>query len=198
LSELQDTASIKPARSDAPARVVVWDLPLRLFHWSLAASVLIAWFTPNAYDTTHRVAGYVALGLIAFRLVWGIAGTRHSRFHPYIRLLRAMPRYIWDLRRGRTGRYLGLNPAGAAMAMALILLLAISTITGWMSVTVRFFGVDWVEETHRYSSHLALVLIGVHVLGVLLMCVLQQENLVWSMMTGRKRERKTEDGRREA
>ena len=177
--------------------VVVWDWPLRVFHWALAASVLIAWFTPNVYDTAHRIAGYTALGLIVFRLVWGIFGTRYARFRAHARLLRASPRYLWRLLRGQTGRYLGLNPAGAAMAVTLILLLAISTITGWMSVTVRFFGIDWVEETHRYSSDLALILIVVHVLGVLLMCALQKENLVWSMITGRKRERKDEDGRRE-
>ena len=173
--------------------VVVWDWPLRVFHWALAASVLIAWFTPNVYDTAHRVAGYTALGLIVFRLVWGIFGTRYARFYAYGLLLRASPLYLWRLSRGQTGRYLGLNPAGAAMAATLILLLAVSTITGWMSVTVQFFGVDWVEETHRYSSDLALILIVMHVLGVLLMCALQKENLVWSMIAGRKRERKDDE-----
>ena len=96
--------------------VVVWDWPLRLFHWALGASVLTAWFTQNVYDTAHRVAGYTALGLIVFRLGWGIFGTRHSRFQTYGRLLRAAPRYLWNLLRGQTGRYLGLNPAGASMA----------------------------------------------------------------------------------
>lgn len=179
-----------PARSDAPAFVVVWDWPLRLYHWALAGSVLAAWFTPNAYDTLHRVAGYSVLGLLAFRLIWGFSGSRYSRFGPFVRLLRAAPRYLLSLMRGHVGRYLGLNPAGAAMAVMLLVLLAVSTVTGWMSVTVRFFGVPWVEETHRWSSDLALVLVVIHVAGVLLMCALQKENLVWSMLTGRKRERK--------
>ena len=169
--------------------VVVWDWPLRLFHWTLAASVLIAWFTPNAYDTVHRIAGYTMLGLIAFRLVWGFAGTRYSRFRSFIRLLRATPGFLWGLRRGQTGRYLGLNPAGAAMFVALLVLLAVSAISGWMQVTVRFFGVAWVEELHTYSSDLAMILVVIHVLGVLTMCVLQKENLVRAMITGRKRDR---------
>jgi len=169
--------------------VTVWDWPLRLFHWALAASVLIAWFTPNAYDTVHRIAGYTVLGLIAFRLVWGFAGTRYSRFRSFIRLLRATPGFLWGLRRGQTGRYLGLNPAGAAMFVALLLLLAVSAISGWMQVTVRFFGVAWVEELHTYSSDLAMILVVIHVLGVLTMCVLQKENLVRAMITGRKRDR---------
>src|SRR5262249_30071449 len=116
-------------------------------------------------------------------------------FGPFVRLLRAAPHYLLALTRGRTGRYLGLNPAGAAMAMTLLMLLAVSTVTGWMSVTVRFFGVPLVEEAHRWSSDLALALFIVLVAGVLLMCVLQKENLVWSMLTGRKRERNEVEGR---
>jgi cytochrome b len=169
--------------------VVVWDWPLRVFHWTLAASVLIAWFTPNTYDTVHRIAGYTVLALIAFRMVWGFTGTRHSRFHSLIRLLRTAPRFLWGLRRGQAGRYLGLNPAGAAMSMALLVLLAVSSASGWMQVTVRFFGVPWVEGLHTYSSDLALTLVIVHVLGVLTMCVVQRENLVRAMIDGRKRNR---------
>ena len=189
MTEPRTTISSSPVRADAPATVVVWDWPLRLYHCTLAASVLIAWFTPNIYDTVHRIAGYTVLGLIAFRLVWGFAGTRYSRFRSFIRLLRATPGFLWGLRRGQTGRYLGLNPAGAAMSVTLLVLLAVSAISGWMQVTVRFFGVAWVEDLHTYSSDLVMILVIVHVLGVLTMCVLQRENLVGAMITGRKRDR---------
>jgi cytochrome b len=189
LTDPHTTASSSPVRADAPGMVVVWDGPLRLFHWTLATAVLIAWFTPNVYDTVHRIAGYTVLGLIVFRLVWGFAGTRYSRFRSFIRLLRATPGFLWGLRRGQTGRYLGLNPAGAAMSVTLLLLLAVSTISGWMQVTVRFFGVAWVEDLHTYSSDLVMILVIIHVFGVLTMCVLQGENLVRAMITGRKRDR---------
>jgi cytochrome b len=169
--------------------IAVWDLPLRLFHWALAASVLIAWFSANVFDTVHEVAGYTVLGLIAFRLVWGFAGTRHSRFRSFVRPLPAVFRYLLQIAHGQTGRYLGLNPAGAAMSVALLALLAVSAISGWMQITPRFFGVDWVEKVHTYSSNLVLILAAVHVLGVLLMCALQKENLVRAMITGRKRDR---------
>jgi cytochrome b len=189
LTEPRTTASPSPVRPDAPAMIVVWDWPLRLFHWALAASVLIAWLTPNTYDTVHRIAGYTVLGLIAFRLVWGFTGTRYSRFRSFIRLLRAAPHFLWGLRHRQTGRYLGLNPAGAAMSVALLVLLAVSAISGWMQVMVRFFGVAWVEELHTYSSDLVMILVVIHVLGVLTMCMLQKENLVRAMITGRKRDR---------
>jgi len=164
-------------------------LAVALVPLDVAAAVLIAWFTPNVYDTVHRIAGYTVLGLIAFRLVWGFAGTRYSRFRSFIRLMRAAPRFLWGLRRRQTGRYLGLNPAGAAMSVTLLVSLAVSTISGWMQVTVRFFGVAWVEDLHTCSSDLVMILVVIHVLGVLTMCVLQRENLVRAMITGSKRDR---------
>ncbi len=143
-----------------PATVAVWDLPLRLCHWALAASVLVAWFSANVDGAVHEISGYTP---------------------------RVLLRYLSDLAQGRTTLYLGHNPAGAAMTVLLLVLLAIATITGWMQLTRRFFGVTWVEMVHTYSSNLVLVLAIVHVLGVLLMCWLQKENLVRAMITGRKR-----------
>ncbi|WP_407115947.1 cytochrome b/b6 domain-containing protein [Bradyrhizobium sp. LMG 9283] len=176
-----------PAERTAPRTIAVWDLPLRLWHWALAAGVLAAWFTPTVYDGLHRVVGYAVLGLLAFRLVWGFWGSRYSRFRMVGVRLRASPRYIWNLHRGITGRYIGLNPAGTLMLVALLVSLAVSTITGAMSVTVTFFGVWWVEDAHHYSSDAVIVLVVLHVAGVVLMGILQRENLIRAMITGRKR-----------
>ena len=167
--------------------VKVWDWPLRLSHWALAVFVLLAWFTPGKHDGLHRFAGYIVAGLIVFRLAWGLFGTRFSRFHAIGRRLRAAPGYLVNLRHGATGLYRGLNPAGTAMLVAMLLLLAVSTVTGWLSTTVRFFGVWWIEDTHGYVSDAVIVLVVIHVVGVLAMCALQKENLVRSMITGWKR-----------
>jgi cytochrome b len=127
------------------------------------------------------------LGLLAFRLVWGFWGSRYSRFRMVGVRLRAAPHYLWNLRRGMTGRYIGLNPAGTSMLVALLLAIAVSAITGAMSVTVTFFGLWWVEDTHAIASDAVIVLAVVHVLGVVLMGLLQRENLIRAMFTGRKR-----------
>src|SRR3954449_11153768 len=178
----------RPPADRPPSRAIeVWDIPLRLWHWALAICVLAAWFTPTVYDRTHRIFGYAVLGLLAFRLVWGFLGSRYSRFRMVGVRLRAAPGYLWNLRRGITGRYIGLNPAGTLMLVALLVSLAVSTISGAMSVTVTFFGVWWVEDTHHYSSDAVIVLVVLHVLGVLLMGRLQRENLIRAMITGRKR-----------
>jgi len=176
-----------PADQTAARTVAVWDLPLRLWHWVLAACVLAAWFTPTVYDGLHRIVGYAVLGLVAFRLVWGLWGSRYSRFRMVGVRLRVAPHYLWNLRRGMTGRYIGLNPAGTLMLVALLLAIAISAITGAMSVTVTFFGLWWVEDTHAIASDAVIVLAVVHVLGVVLMGLLQRENLIRAMFTGRKR-----------
>lgn len=185
--EARGVSGRTPADQTASRTISVWDLPLRLWHWALAACVLAAWFTPTVYDGLHRILGYTVLGLLAFRLAWGFLGSRYSRFRMVGVRLRAAPGYLWNLRRGMTGRYIGLNPAGTLMLVALLLSLAVSTITGAMSVTVTFFGVWWVEDTHHYSSDAVIVLVVLHVVGVVLMGILQRENLIRAMITGRKR-----------
>ncbi|KWV45869.1 hydrogenase [Bradyrhizobium macuxiense] len=186
-------AETVPGLHDAPARrsasrvVQVWDLPLRLWHWALATAVLVAWVTPNSHDRLHRLAGYCVIGLLVFRLIWGFAGARYSRFRMLGVRLHAAPRYIWNLRRGITGRYIGLNPAGTVMQVALLALLAVSAITGGMQVTVSFFGVWWVEDIHAYASDAVMILVLLHVLGVVAMGWVQRQDLVRAMLTGRKR-----------
>ncbi|MEA3028031.1 MAG: hypothetical protein QOF91_3316 [Alphaproteobacteria bacterium] len=186
MSDLRNSPSlVAPALADASA-VEVWDLPLRLFHWTLAAAVLTAWFSANVFDTVHEVSGYTVLALIAFRLVWGFTGTRNSRFANFVPRPAVALRYLRNLAYGRATRYLGHNPAGAAMIVTLLLALAVCSISGWMQITYRFFGVTWVEQVHSYSADLVLILAIVHLLGVLLTSALHRENLVRAMITGRK------------
>ncbi|MET3912004.1 cytochrome b [Bradyrhizobium sp. S3.3.6] len=185
--EASGASNRTPADKATSRTVEVWDLPLRLWHWALAVSVLVAWFTPTVYDGLHRIVGYGVIGLLAFRLVWGFWGSRYSRFRVIGVRLRAAPFYLWNLRRGITGRYIGLNPAGTLMLVALLLSLAVSAITGAMSVTVTFFGVWWIEDTHAYASDAVMILVVLHVAGVVLMGMLQRENLIRAMITGRKR-----------
>jgi cytochrome b len=179
------SGTLTPA-SSSPAIVRVWDLPLRLCHWLLAAAVLTAWFSANVYDSVHEIAGYSALGLLAFRLLWGFVGPPNARLRNLAYSPRAVLHHLGQLARGRSRRHLGHNPAGAAMTIALLALIAISAASGWMQLTQQFFGVTWVEEVHSYSSNLVLILVVIHVLGVILMCVQHRENLVRAMITGKK------------
>jgi len=112
--------------------IKVWDPLLRLFHWSLVASIAIAWLTGEDGETLHEWAGYAALGLIAFRLVWGLIGPRYARFTQFIRGPKEVITYTKDMLNKREKRYIGHNPLGAAMVVALLATTAATGVTGWL------------------------------------------------------------------
>jgi cytochrome b len=169
------------------ATVKVWDPLVRLFHWSLATSFVVAWISADEWDNLHIWAGYAAAALLAFRVVWGLVGPRYARFTQFVRGPAAVAAYLRDLLTGREARYLGHNPAGGAMIVALILGLAGLCLTGWMYTLDAFWGADWVEETHEILANLLLVLVGLHIAGVILASLKHHENLARAMVTGRKR-----------
>jgi cytochrome b len=176
-----------PAMIDKPTpieMVKVWDPLVRLLHWSLAAAVLMAMVTEERGP--HEAAGYVALALLAVRIVWGFIGPRHARFASFVQAPPVVAQYLRDVMQLRARRYLGHNPAGGAMILTLMLTAATAGVTGWLSETNRFFGVGWIEDLHAAAANLLIVLILLHVIGVILSSLLHRENLMRAMVTGRK------------
>ena len=166
--------------------VRVWDPLVRLFHWSLAACVFGAFLVEEG-DTAHRWLGYTALGLVAFRLLWGVVGSRHARFGDWVRGPRAVMTYLRERRAGRSRRRLGHNPAAAVMILALLGGVVAVGMTGWMQSWDRFFGAEWLEELHELLAWGLLGLIGLHVLAAVVESVHYRENLIAAMVHGRKR-----------
>jgi len=169
------------------ATIPVWDRVIRIFHWSLVAAVTIAWFTAEEWDSVHEISGYVILALVGFRLIWGLTGSRYARFRQFVRSPQATLVYLRAMLAGREQRYLGHNPAGGAMVVALILTLAVVGGTGWMMTLDAFWGHSWIEDIHELFANLLLVLIVLHVAGVLFASIRHDENLVRAMVTGLKR-----------
>lgn len=167
--------------------VPVWDLFVRIFHWSLVTSFVVSYATAEVNDTAHEIAGYTVLALVCLRIVWGFIGSRHARFTAFIRSPRTTLGYLGEMAAGRAPRYLGHNPAGGAMIVALLAAMLVICISGHMMLTERFFGVEWVEQVHVWSANVALGLIALHIAGVLISSRLHSENLVLAMITGRKR-----------
>ncbi len=167
--------------------VKVWDPVVRIFHWALVASFVVAWLSADDWERMHEAAGYVAGGLIAIRLFWGLVGTRYARFSKFVRSPAVVLGYLKDMLRGREDRFVGHNPAGGAMIVMLILCMAGLCVTGWLYTTDAFWGVEWVEETHELLAHGLLLLIALHIAGVVFASVRHHENLVRAMITGRKR-----------
>lgn len=182
---------------DRPQTVAVWDPLVRIFHWSLAAFLVIAYLTEDELLSVHVYAGYAVAGLVAFRLVWGVIGTRHARFTDFVAGPGAVKRYLVRLFTGRAPRYIGHNPAGAAMIIALLIALAATTFTGAVLIAGDGSGPlagtvfaslsgESLEETHEFFANLTLFLVVLHVAGVVMSSLLHRENLVRAMVTGRK------------
>ena len=196
----------------ATATVRVWDPLVRMFHWGLVAAVTIAWLTADELERAHEIAGYTIAGLVAFRLVWGFAGGRHARFAQFLRGPAPVLGHLRDMLRGRARRYLGHNPAGAMMIVALLVTLSGTAFTGWLiAEPSRIAGLpemprlvtpaladddgiwrgvrdeDALEEVHEALANLLLVLVGLHIAGVAVASLSHRENLVRAMITGDKR-----------
>ncbi|WP_421932478.1 cytochrome b/b6 domain-containing protein [Phenylobacterium sp.] len=165
----------------------VWDPVVRLFHWSLAVSFAVAWLTAEDWEDLHYAAGYAAAVLIGFRLVWGLVGPRYARFSQFVRNPGDTARYVGAILRGREPRYLGHNPAGGLMILALLSTLSATALTGWMYTQDAFWGAEWVEELHEGAATLTLGLVALHIAGVIVASLRHRENLVRAMVTGRKR-----------
>jgi len=181
--------TIEAGGAAPPAEVKVWDPVVRLFHWSLVALFALAFATGDEIARLHIAAGYAIAALLAVRLVWGLVGPRHARFGNFVRGPRETLSYLRDMARNAASRHLGHNPAGGAMIVALLTVLAATCATGYMMTTDAYWGAKWVEHIHEAFANLAVGLVAFHVGGIVVASFAHRENLVKAMITGRKRSR---------
>ncbi|MFZ1774753.1 MAG: cytochrome b/b6 domain-containing protein [Rhizobiaceae bacterium] len=177
-------------RIAAPPQIIevkVWDRFVRAFHWSLVTLFAVAFLTGDELETVHEMAGYVIAALVGARIAWGFFGSRHARFTDFVRPPREVAVFLKDMISGGAKRHLGHNPAGGMMILALIAVIGLICLSGFLMTTDAFWGVDWVEELHELAVWSALGLIALHLGGVIFASLQHKENLVKSMFTGKKR-----------
>lgn len=184
-----DAPSVLAADEAQAARPVVrvWDVPVRVTHWLMVLCFAGAWLSAESeqWRLLHLTLGYTLAGLVAFRLAWGLVGTRHARFADFVRGPGAALGYLRGLAQGRAAHHSGHNPAGALAIVGLLVLAALTTGLGW--ALEQDLAGHWLEEAHEAAAVAMLVLAGVHVLGVIAGSLAHRENLVRAMVTGRKR-----------
>ncbi|MEY2688278.1 MAG: hypothetical protein RL375_2476 [Pseudomonadota bacterium] len=170
----------------ATGKVLVWDAPVRVFHWLMVACFAGAWLSAESerWRLLHVTLGYTMVGLVLFRLVWGLIGTRHARFASFVRGPAAVQRYLAAIAQGRPEHHTGHNPAGALAILALLGLTLMIGASGWANYNE--VGGDVVEELHELAANAMIALIGLHIAAVLLSSKLHGENLVAAMISGRK------------
>ena len=168
------------------SRILVWDAPTRVFHWALALSFVGAFVTADSerLRDVHVVLGYTVFGLIAFRLIWGVVGTRYARFTSFAFGPRAVVAYLKSLLTLRPQHFLGHNPAGSIAIYALLALGLLTGLTGYAHYNE--LGGEWLEDLHEGLANAMLAVVFVHIAGVIVSSLLHRENLARAMVTGYK------------
>jgi cytochrome b len=172
--------------ADSKTKILVWDAPVRVFHWLMVLSFFGAYLTAESerWRLMHVSLGYTLGGLVAFRILWGLMGTRYARFASFVPSPSAVMRYVRSMFAGRPEHHVGHNPAGAVAIVLLLLSSMVITASGW--AIYNDVGGKWLEESHEVAANFMLLLVGVHVAGVLIASWLHRENLVRAMVTGKK------------
>jgi cytochrome b len=168
-------------------KILVWDWPVRLGHWLLAGGFVLAWLTSESEELrlVHAFAGGAVVGVALFRILWGLAGTRHARFAGFLRGPGAAFGYLRGLLMGRAPHATGHNPAGGWAIVALLALGLLSGATGWL--TYNEIGGEVFGELHEGLATAMLVVVLVHLAGVVVGSLAHRENLARAMLTGLKR-----------
>ena len=181
-------------------KILIWDLPLRLFHWLLVIIISGAWYTSdqdNDLIDYHLLFGYVALGLIIFRLFWGFLGTTHSKFSEFTPTPKKIIYYIKHFKASQSIDYAGHNPLGALMVIFMLAIILLQAISGlFMNDDIFTSGPYYgsinesIEEAlmffHRNSFNVILGAIALHLLAILFYRVVKKKRLVAAMITGKK------------
>jgi cytochrome b len=177
----------------------IWDLPMRLFHWALVVLVVGLWWTAQVGNLQlHKVFGLLVLGLLVFRLLWGMVGSSTAQFAKFVRGPRAVLAYLKDLNSDNTAPSLGHNPLGGWSVLGLITILMTEVCLGLFAQDVdgiesgplsHFVSYD-AADTARHWHHLIfngiLALVGFHIAAIFFYLLIKRDNLIGPMITGRR------------
>jgi cytochrome b len=185
-------------KAGSGSRATIWDLPTRLFHWSLVPLIAAAWWTQEQDDSElHARIGYAVLTLLLFRLAWGFVGSDTSRFASFIRGPRSAILYLRELfGSAPAAGHVGHNPVGGYSVASMLLCLAIQTGTGLFLYDDEFFWgplndlvsqdtAEFLHEVHELNFNLLLALIALHIAAILFYRFGKGHHLVWPMISGK-------------
>jgi cytochrome b len=184
----------------APARFKLWDLPVRLIHWSFVLLLPALWWTWKHDDIgTHKLLGYILLALLVFRIFWGFAGSETARFSSFIKGPRAVTGYLAGLFSKESESVVGHNPLGGWSVVALLGLLSAQVVVGLftqdvdglesgpLTYLVSYDTADAARWWHDKLFYILLGFVALHVSAIIFYLVAKRDNLVGPMVTGSKR-----------
>jgi cytochrome b len=191
--------------NEVPRRpgILIWDWPVRVFHWLIVLLLLGSYLTVAVWRDfdmqSHKLFGYTILGLVLFRLLWGLAGGRHARFFSFVKGPGAIFRHIGELGRRRDPGHGGHNALGALSVLALLASLLVQTVSGLFNsddvlAEGPLFGIagpelrSFMGQVHEINFTVLLVLIGLHLAAILFYVAWKGQALVSAMIHGRRRD----------
>lgn len=166
--------------------VAVWDLVVRIFHWSIAILVPLNYWWFEAGESPHECVGYVIAALLFARVVWGFVGSHNARFVNFIPTPTRLRHHYQQLRTRRFDVSEGHNPLGALMILLLLVLLALIVTSGWMQGLDRFWGEDWPQQLHEYAADALMLAVLLHLVGVVVMSRFTRLSLIRTMISGKR------------
>jgi cytochrome b len=171
--------------------IMVWDAPTRVFHWLMVFCFAGAYMSSESDSLLdlHFALGYTMAGLVAFRVVWGLIGTRYARFTSFVRGPGTTLRYVGSMLSHKAERPVGHNPLGALSIVLMLLSTLVIVYTGWVCFNG---GARSLKELHEGASDFMLAVVAVHVAGVVFASMMQRENLAMAMLHGYKQGRSTD------
>lgn len=180
-------------------KINIWDIPTRVFHWLLAAAYAGTFLTSESesFLDYHTIAGYIALGLVVFRVLWGFTGNRYARFSDFVKGWGEVRAFLGEALKLKMPRYLGHNPAVGWVIAGMLCLTFVICVTGIITYSgeenlgafagVFTFGAGMAaRQIHHFLADLAIVMIIVHVSAALIHDFVFRENIILSMITGKK------------
>lgn len=164
----------------------VWDLFVRVFHWTLVTCVMVNYFVLDDGESIHQWLGYLASALVVARVVWGFIGSEYARFANFFPTPKRLQRHVSQLVHGQPETHWGHNPLGAVMMLALMSLVIGLGVSGWMQTLDAFWGEEWLQDVHELLGNSLIGLVTLHALAAIVMGRLERTRLIRAMVTGIK------------
>ncbi|HAE90055.1 MAG TPA: cytochrome B [Idiomarina sp.] len=165
----------------------IWDIGIRLFHWSIALAFVLNYFLLEPGETAHQIAGYYAFAWLIFRVVWGFLGPQRARFSDFFPTPSRIKTHITQLKQRQLPRDAGHNPLGGVVILLMMVLLAYQATTGFMLEEVdAFYGSSMLEDLHELGAHTLFALVCLHIIAVIFVQWWGRIQLIRPMITGRR------------
>ena len=186
-TDLTDHSTVHFSNAPKTKPVRVWDILVRVTHWAVAAGIIANLLFTEDGSELHQYVGYVVVGLVVIRLLWGFVGTRYARFSEFFPTPLRIKRHLSALSIRRTDeQHLGHNPLAAIMMLLLWAVIIGLGITGYLMEAQILGNDDLLEEAHELLANSLYLLVPLHVIAAIAMSYWQRQNLIKSMITGNK------------